>query len=174
MTSQYFQADVVIDLVELQSKISRARDRRWKPASRLHQLTVNTLVKSYRGGLSRVRCRHIKSRVANLCISARCRPESGWNSRWRDLRLTCIGPGCEVNGLIDEFGCECLPAIDLAHVDLAEGEQRPCLVVPAPPGRVTDLILARRCRWIRRVWPTPPKLPCHNAVVAIRFVNIGQ
>src|SRR6516165_1011367 len=33
--------------------------------------------------------------------------------------------GCEVNWLIDEVGGEGLPTIDLAHIDLAGGEQRP-------------------------------------------------
>ena len=30
-----------------------------------------------------------------------------------------IDSGGEVNWLIDELGCECLPTIDLAHVDLS-------------------------------------------------------
>ena len=54
------------------------------------------------------------------------RPESGWNSGWRDLRYhKGIVSGREVNWLIDEFCWKCLPAIDLAHVDLARCEQRP-------------------------------------------------
>ena len=45
---------------------------------------------------------------------------------WRDLRQDeGIVLGCEVNWLIDEVGAEGLPTIDLAHVDLAGGEQRP-------------------------------------------------
>jgi adenylate cyclase len=57
---------------------------------------------------------------------ARCRPECGWNSVWRNLRQhEGIVSGCEVNWLSDGFGGERLPAINLAHVDLAGGKQRP-------------------------------------------------
>jgi hypothetical protein len=47
-------------------------------------------------------------------------PGSGWNSAWRDLRqhediVLC----CKVYWLIDELCGERLPAINLAHVDLA-------------------------------------------------------
>ena len=56
----------------------------------------------------------------------RCRPRCGWNLAWRDLRQhEGIVSGCEVNRLINGLCGECLPAIDLAHVDLAGGEQRP-------------------------------------------------
>src|ERR1035437_9286123 len=56
----------------------------------------------------------------------RCRPECGWSSVWRDLRQHAdIVSGCEVNWLIDELCEERLPAINLAHVDLARGEQCP-------------------------------------------------
>src|ERR1035437_9905754 len=56
----------------------------------------------------------------------RCRPECGWSSVWRDLRQhEDIVSGCKVNWLIDELRGERLPAIDLAHVDLARGEQCP-------------------------------------------------
>ena len=44
---------------------------------------------------------------------------------WRNLqRDEVFGSGGEVNRLIDGRRCERLPAIDLAHVDLAGGEQR--------------------------------------------------
>jgi hypothetical protein len=49
-----------------------------------------------------------------------------WNSMWRNLqRHEVIVLGGEVNWLIDDPCCERLPTIDLAHVDLTGGEQRP-------------------------------------------------
>jgi hypothetical protein len=45
---------------------------------------------------------------------------------WRILREhEGIVSGCEVNRLIARFYGERLPSIDLAHVDLSRGEQRP-------------------------------------------------
>jgi len=38
---------------------------------------------------------------------------------------TAVVSGGEVNWLIDGFGGERLPTINLAHIDLAGGEQRP-------------------------------------------------
>src|SRR5882724_10611813 len=56
----------------------------------------------------------------------RCRPRSGWNWAWRILREhENIVSGCEVNRLIAGLYGECLPSIDLAHVDLSRGKQRP-------------------------------------------------
>src|SRR5258705_846673 len=56
----------------------------------------------------------------------RCRPECGWNSGWRILREhEGIVSGDEVNRLIDGFCGEGLPTINLAHVDLSRGQQRP-------------------------------------------------
>src|SRR5438445_7817137 len=55
-----------------------------------------------------------------------CRPGSGWNWAWRILREhEGIVSGCEVNRLIAGLYGERLPSIDLAHVDLSRGEQRP-------------------------------------------------
>src|SRR5258707_9495407 len=55
-----------------------------------------------------------------------CRPGSGWNWAWRILRKhEGIVSGCEVNRLIARLYGERLPSIDLAHVDLSRGEQRP-------------------------------------------------
>src|SRR4051812_47504533 len=59
-------------------------------------------------------------------MSTRCRRALCWNSMWRNLqRHEVIVSGGEVNWLVDGPCCERLPAIDLAHVDLAGGEQRP-------------------------------------------------
>src|SRR5262245_29016560 len=56
----------------------------------------------------------------------RCRRALCWNSMWRNLqRHEDIVSGGEVNCLIDGRCGERLPAIDLAHVDLTGGEQRP-------------------------------------------------
>jgi len=66
-------------------------------------------------------------RVVNLMDALRaCRPGSGWNWAWRILReregiVSC----CEVNRLIAGLYGERLPSIDLPHVDLSRGEQRP-------------------------------------------------
>ena len=58
--------------------------------------------------------------------AARCRPGSGWNWAWRILREhEGIVSGCEVNRLIAGLYGERLPSIDLAHVDLSRGKQRP-------------------------------------------------
>jgi len=58
--------------------------------------------------------------------SAGCRRAFCWNSMWRNLqRHEVIESSGEVNWLIDGPCGERLPAIDLAHVDLTGGEQRP-------------------------------------------------
>ena len=55
-----------------------------------------------------------------------CRRAFCWNSMWRNLqRHEVIESSGEVNWLIDGPCGERLPAIDLAHVDLTGGEQRP-------------------------------------------------
>ena len=55
-----------------------------------------------------------------------CRRAFCWNSMWRNLqRHEVIESSGEVNWLIDGPRGERLPAIDLAHVDLTGGEQRP-------------------------------------------------
>src|SRR5215470_8243935 len=36
-----------------------------------------------------------------------------------------IGSGSEVNWLVDELMCQCLPSVDFAHGDLTSREQRP-------------------------------------------------
>jgi hypothetical protein len=59
-------------------------------------------------------------------LHAGCRRALCWNSMWRNLqRHEVIVSGGEVNWVVDGPCCERLPAIDLAHVDLAGGEQRP-------------------------------------------------
>jgi hypothetical protein len=56
----------------------------------------------------------------------RWRRGCGWNFARRSVRKTDgIGSGYEVNWLIDGRCGEGLPAIDLAHVDLAGSKQRP-------------------------------------------------
>ena len=63
----------------------------------------------------------MKKRCYNRCRRAFC-----WNSMWRNLqRHEVIESSGEVNWLIDGPCGERLPAIDLAHVDLTGGEQRP-------------------------------------------------
>jgi len=55
-----------------------------------------------------------------------CRRAFCWNSMWHNLqRHEVIESSGEVNWLIDGPCGERLPAIDLAHVDLTGGEQRP-------------------------------------------------
>ena len=59
-------------------------------------------------------------------LKAGCRRAFCWNSMWRNLqRHEVIESSGEVNWLIDGPCGERLPAIDLAHVDLTGGEQRP-------------------------------------------------
>src|SRR5437773_12095632 len=66
------------------------------------------------------------SLTVRVWYDSRCRRALCWNSMWRNLqRHEAIGLGGEVNWLIDGGCGERLPAIDLAHVDLAGGEQRP-------------------------------------------------
>src|SRR5580704_13175092 len=56
----------------------------------------------------------------------RCRPECGWNYNRHNLRETNYIILCgEFNRLIDELCGKALPAIYLAHVDLAGSKQRP-------------------------------------------------
>ena len=63
-------------------------------------------------------------RVAKQWVG--CRRAFCWNSMWRNLqRHEVIESSGEVNWLIDGPCGERLPAIDLAHVDLTGGEQRP-------------------------------------------------
>src|SRR5512143_4270920 len=44
---------------------------------------------------------------------------------WRLRRFEVNGSGGEVNDRVCRLGRQCLPAVDLAHGDLAGGEQRP-------------------------------------------------
>src|ERR1700730_15164937 len=55
-----------------------------------------------------------------------CRPKCGRNYNWHNLRETNYSILCgEFNWLIDGFCGEAMPAIDLAHGDLAGSQQRP-------------------------------------------------
>jgi hypothetical protein len=66
------------------------------------------------------------SAVLCFAIEPGCRRAFCWNSMWRNLqRHEVIESSGEVNWLIDGPCGERLPAIDLAHVDLTGGEQRP-------------------------------------------------
>src|SRR6187200_308973 len=59
-------------------------------------------------------------------VASRCRRAFCWNSMWRNLqRHEVIESSGEVNWLIDGPCGERLPAIDLAHVELTGGDQRP-------------------------------------------------
>ncbi len=63
---------------------------------------------------------------SNAGSEGRCRPGSGGNLAWRILREhEGIVSGGEVNRLIARLCGERLPSIDLAHIDLSGGEQRP-------------------------------------------------
>ena len=70
--------------------------------------------------------RYVLSSQVRVRNSGRCRRALCWNSMWRNLQWhEVIVSGGEVNWLID---CPCgegLPSVDLAHVDLTGGEQRP-------------------------------------------------
>ncbi len=67
------------------------------------------------------------SAQAFTCADVRAVPSGMWLELvWRALRsYEGIVSGGEVNRLIDWFGGERLPAVDLAHVDLTGCKQRP-------------------------------------------------
>jgi len=68
-----------------------------------------------------------------------------WNSMWRNLqRHKVIVSGGKVNWLIDGRCGERLPAIDLAHVDLARGEQRQNNMAAVSAEGSTVRVLTRR------------------------------
>ena len=66
------------------------------------------------------------------------------NSVTRSPALESTGSGSEVNWLIDGLCCQGVPAIDLAHVDLTGGEQRP------------EQHRRRICRWQHGLRFDPP------------------
>src|SRR5579864_9641158 len=71
---------------------------------------------------------HAGPAVLNGCyrINGGCRPRCGWNYNWHNLRETNYSILCgEFKWLIDGRCGKTLPAIDLAHVDLAGSKQRP-------------------------------------------------
>ena len=74
----------------------------------------------------------------------RCRRQLCWNSVTRSPALESTGSGSEVNRLIDGLCCQGVPAIDLAHVDLTGGEQRP------------EQHRRRICRWQHGLRFDPP------------------
>ena len=73
--------------------------------------------------LAFLRLASIRLMLRKLCNPAWCCRDLCWNSMWRNLqRDEVIGSGGEVNWLVDGRRGERLPAIDLAHVDLAGSE----------------------------------------------------
>src|SRR6202158_1182772 len=98
-------------------------------SGRTHSITSSAAVSSD-GGIVRPSVFAVFRLMTNSnfvgCTTGRCRPGSGWNWAWRILREhEGIVSGCEVNRLIARLYGERLPSIDLAHVDLSRGEQRP-------------------------------------------------
>jgi len=66
------------------------------------------------------------SKIKAHLRKAGCRPKCGWNYNWHNLRETNYSILCgEFKWLIDGLCGKTLPAIDLAHVDLAGSKERP-------------------------------------------------
>jgi hypothetical protein len=88
-----------------------------------------------------------------FCKLDRCRRDLCWNFARRALRQReTIVSGGEINRMIADIRRDHLPAINLAHVDLAEGEQRP-----------NNIAAASDDSRLNAPQTTPPSIPTASA-----------